>query len=184
MNNKITSGRTGGQESKNPSEGRASRARKAKMEKSKKPPKSPAETKLRELARSSASRAVRGAARLADFVSEKDTASAVQAIREAMGADNTIYDKEAEKLITTPDHKTRLAAATLFLAYTEGTPVKRIEAIVHNARTPQERMEALQGSPEMMAAMRAMSGLVDISVDGEIIDAEFEPVQETGGENE
>lgn len=131
-----------------------------------------------------ARRVIKGAARLADRITDKDREAAVGAIRAALDAKLTIFDAINKKLIQPPDHKTQLAAATLLLAYDEGLPVRRIEAIVHNARTPEERMEVLRGSPEMLKAMKAMSGIAVLEMDGEVIDAEFEAVQKTGGENE
>lgn len=65
------------------------------------------------------------AARLADLTDDKDENSCLQVIRDAMNATHRIFDPEHRRMIVVPDHKTRLAAATLILGYTEGTPIQR-----------------------------------------------------------
>ena len=49
----------------------------------------------------------------------------MRVLREAKVATHRIFDPATKQLIEVPDHKTRLAAITLELAYTEGRPVER-----------------------------------------------------------
>ena len=46
-------------------------------------------------------------------------------LRKAKRATHRIFDPAAKQLVEVPDHKTRLAAITLELAYAEGRPVER-----------------------------------------------------------
>lgn len=144
-----------------------------------------AEEKLGELFKNEPTvrRLVRRAASLADRITEVDRDATLQAIRRALHAHISIYDHHAMQLVKVPDHKTQLAAATLLLAYDEGTPVKRIAAVVQSHTTAAERVEALKQSPEMFKAMRALSGLgVGVEVEGVLIDVETEDVQKSPSE--
>lgn len=49
----------------------------------------------------------------------------MRVLRAAKAATHRIFDSAIKQLIEVPDHKTRLAAITLELAYTEGRPVER-----------------------------------------------------------
>jgi len=46
-------------------------------------------------------------------------------LRDAKAATHRVFDPATKQLIEVPDHKTRLAAVTLELAYTEGRPFER-----------------------------------------------------------
>jgi hypothetical protein len=113
---------------------------------------------------------VRASARLADFITQEDREENARVIREAANATMRIYSKEKKDLVEVPDHKTRLAAATLRLAYDEGTPVKRSVTIASDFHSADEVVRAIQSSPEASRALAALSGLgLTLEADGEII---------------
>lgn len=115
-------------------------------------------------------RVVKAAARLADFITPQDREDNARVIREAKQATTRIYSKEKKDLIEVPDHKIRLAATTLELAYDEGTPVKRSVTITSDFRSAEDILEALRQSPEAVRAMRALSGLgISLEADGQTI---------------
>ena len=100
---------------------------------------------------------VRASARLADFISQEDREDCARVIREAKQATMRVYSKEKGDLIVIPDHKTRLAATTLELAYIEGTPVKRSVEIKAEFESADMLIERLRSSPEAMRMIRAYS---------------------------
>lgn len=113
---------------------------------------------------------VKAAARLADFITPEDRAENARVIREAKRAMHRVYSKEKKDLIEVPDHKTRLAATTLELAYDEGTPVKRSITITSDFRSAEEIVKAINSSPEASRAMAALSGLgLTLESGGEVI---------------
>jgi len=59
------------------------------------------------------------------LLTEEDQAANVRVLREAKAATHHVFDPATKQLIEVPDHKTRLAAITLELAYTEGRPIER-----------------------------------------------------------
>jgi len=131
-----------------------------------------AEKKLRETitAEPAVRKVVRAAARLADFITPEDRAENARVIREAKRAMHRVYSKEAKDLIEVPDHKIRLAATTLELAYDEGTPVKRSVTITSNFRSAEEIVQAITSSPEASRALAALSGLgLSLETGGEVI---------------
>ena len=121
---------------------------------------------------------VKKAARLADMISDDDRQRAKDVIREAMEAVTRVYDHKSKSLDIQPDHKTRLAAATLQLAYDEGTPIKRSVTISTEFRSAEDILEAMRRSPEASRAMRALSGLgIPLEIEGEIINTMPETVK-------
>ena len=102
---------------------------------------------------------VRAAAKLADFITPEDRAENARVIREAKNAVTRIYSKEKKDLIEVPDHKIRLAATTLELAYDEGTPLKRSISINADFKSAEDILDAMKRSPEAARAMRAISGV-------------------------
>jgi hypothetical protein len=60
-----------------------------------------------------------------ELLTEHDLQENLRVIRQAKRATHRIYDGEQKRLIEVPDHKTRLAAVMLDLAYREGKPVER-----------------------------------------------------------
>ena len=68
-------------------------------------------------------------------------------IRQAKRATHRIYDGELKRLIEVPDHKMRLAAVALDLAYREGRPVERAQVLHAKADDFAEMLERFQHSP-------------------------------------
>lgn len=104
-------------------------------------------------------RVVNASARLADMLTPEDKVKAKAVIADALGANLQRYDVETRHLDITPDHKTRLAAATLLFAYAEGLPVKREVVLTGGFKSADEVVALLQESPEARRAMEALSGL-------------------------
>ena len=102
-------------------------------------------------------RVVRAAARLADFITPEDREENARVIRNAKRATMRIFCRDAQRLLEVPDHKTRLAATTLELAYDEGTPVKRSVEIKAEFESADVLIERLRSSPEAMRMMRVYS---------------------------
>ena len=74
------------------------------------------------------------------------------AIRDALTATQTTRSGTVE-----PDHKTRLQAATLALAYKHGRPVERQEVITANlSENDSAILERVKNSPTARAALRRM----------------------------
>ena len=72
------------------------------------------------------------------------------AIRDALTATQTTRSGTVE-----PDHKTRLQAATLALAYKHGRPVERQEVITANVTENEEYvMDRIKNSSALRAALR------------------------------
>lgn len=118
---------------------------------------------------------VRASKRLADRLDETNRERAKEVLVDAMEASGTMFDPEAKALRNIPDHKTRLAAATLVLAYDEGLPVKRTVTLTGDFQTADQLIDRLRSSPE---ALRAIMGAgVKIEVAGEVIEGEFSPVE-------
>ena len=76
------------------------------------------------------------------------------AIRDALTATQTTRSGIIE-----PDHKTRLQAATLALAYKQGRPVERQEVLTANITANDESiMDRIKKSPAAIAALRRFLG--------------------------
>jgi len=76
------------------------------------------------------------------------------AIRDALTATQTTRSGTIE-----PDHKTRLQAATLALAYKHGRPVERQEVLTANITASDESiMDRIKNSPAAIAALRRFLG--------------------------
>ena len=74
---------------------------------------------------SSIAKVIKKAISISELVTGEDQAASLRVLREAKRATHRIFDPATKQLIEVPDHKTRLAAITLELAYTEGRPVER-----------------------------------------------------------
>ena len=68
---------------------------------------------------------IKKAITISELITEEDQAASLRVLREAKRATHRVFDPAAKQLIEVPDHKTRLAAIALELAYTEGRPVER-----------------------------------------------------------
>ena len=121
-------------------------------------------------------RVVRQAARIADMITDEDRVKAKQVITEALGATSWRAACKGEvggRGVQEPDYKTRLAAATLQLAYDEGLPVKRSVVLTGNFANAEELAQALRSSPEAEKALKTLAGLgIAIENEGEIIEME------------
>lgn len=114
---------------------------------------------------------VKKSARLADRITEEDRDKSMEVIREALGATNRIYNREKGAVDIYPDCKTRLAAATLLLAYDEGLPVKRSVVLTGDFKSADELIAGLKDSPEAQRMLKALSWQgVQLVHDGEVID--------------
>ena len=122
----------------------------------------------------------------ADFIPERDRADNIIVIREAKKAKGRHYDVDLKQFVDWPDHKTRLAAATLQLAYDEGTPVQRQVVLSASFDSADKTIAKIKESPELLKAIQALQG-VGLTLEngaGEVIDIEAEGViQKTGSEN-
>jgi len=79
------------------------------------------------------------------------------AIRDALTATQTTRSGTVE-----PDHKTRLQAATLALAYKHGRPVERQEVITANLSENDDAiLERVKNSPAARAALRRVLDSAD-----------------------
>jgi len=83
------------------------------------------DARARKDARSALSKVLKKAASIGELLDEYDAHENIRVIREAKNAMHRVYSKEAGGLVEVPDHKARLAAVTLELAYREGLPVQR-----------------------------------------------------------
>jgi uncharacterized secreted protein with C-terminal beta-propeller domain len=82
-------------------------------------------SRARKEIRGSLAKIIKKAASITDLFTEHDQQENLRVIRQAKQATHRIYDGEQKRLIEVPDHKTRLAATMLDLAYREGKPVER-----------------------------------------------------------
>jgi hypothetical protein len=73
----------------------------------------------------SLAKVIKKAITISELITEEDQAASLRVLREAKHATHRIFDPATRQLIEAPDHKTRLAAITLELTYTEGRPVER-----------------------------------------------------------
>jgi hypothetical protein len=73
----------------------------------------------------SLAKVIKKAMSISERLTERDQAASVRVLREAKAATHRVFDPATKQLIEVPDHKTRLAAVTLELAYTEGRPIER-----------------------------------------------------------
>jgi hypothetical protein len=73
----------------------------------------------------SLAKVIKEAISISQLLTERDQAANVRVLREAKAATHRVFDPATKQLLEVPDHKTRLAAITLELAYTEGRPVER-----------------------------------------------------------
>jgi hypothetical protein len=99
---------------------------------------------------------IKKAISISELLTERDQAASLRVLREAKAATHRVYDPATKQLIEVPDHKTRLAAVTLELAYTEGRPIERqisvhgdvddFEAMLEKARNSPAFMESLQNT--------------------------------------
>ena len=132
-----------------------------------------AEKKLAEIIKQepAVSKVVKKAACLADLMTEQDRADNMRVLREAKNAIHHVYDKDLERLVEKPDHKTRLAATALSLAYDEGLPVQRQVVLTKAFESAEETIKKIKASPELLKAIQTFqAGGLALEAGGEIID--------------
>ena len=103
---------------------------------------------------SSLAKVIKKAISISHLITEEDQAASLRVLREAKRATHRIFDPATKRLIEVPDHKTRLAAITLELAYTEGRPVERQIQLSGQFDDLQTLMDAVKQTPtgrEMLA---------------------------------
>jgi hypothetical protein len=76
---------------------------------------------------------IKKAASIAELLTEHDQEENLRVIREAKRATYRVFNLETKKMEEVPDHKTRLAAVVLDLAYREGKPVERQISVIGSA---------------------------------------------------
>jgi hypothetical protein len=145
-----------------------------------------AESKLSDLSRRepTVAKVIRKAAQLADLITDEDRAENMRVLREAKNAIHHVYDKDSESLVEKPDHKTRLAAATLQLAYDEGLPVQRQVVLTKQFESAAEIMSTVKQSPELLKAVLALQAQgIQVESAGQVIDIEAD-FQKKGSESD
>ena len=114
---------------------------------------------------------IKAAARFADLLNDEDMEENLRVIREAKKATHRFYDIASKTWTYTPDHKTRLAAVALQLAYDEGLPVQRSVAVTGSFKDAGELLATLNESPAAREALKILSNLgIKVENDGEIIE--------------
>ena len=114
---------------------------------------------------------IKAAARIADFITDDDRAENAKVIRDAKGANHRYYDMKSKEWTVTPDHKTRLAAVALELAYDEGLPVQRSVAMAGSFKDASELLATLNESPAAREALKLLSNMgIQVEDEGSIIE--------------
>jgi hypothetical protein len=111
------------------------------------------------------------AASIAELLTQGDQEENLRVIREAKLATHRVYDFELKKGIDVPDHKTRLAATMLDLAYREGKPVERQISAHTDAQDFPELLRRLQQSE----AHKAIEDSEQKTVDGKAVTPTLRP---------
>jgi len=129
---------------------------------------------------SAVAKVVKRSARLADMITDEDRVKAKKVITEAMEATcwRAAEEGSGKKCTVEPDYKTRLAAATLQLAYDEGLPVKRSIVLTGDFKSAEDLASELKDSPEALRVFRKLNEQgIQVVHDGEVIDLQPEDVK-------
>jgi hypothetical protein len=94
---------------------------------------------------------IKKAISISHLITGEDQAESLRVLRDAKHATHRIFDPTTRQLIEVPDHKTRLAAITLELAYTEGRPVERSIAAHADVEDFPKLLAKLKYSPAFQA---------------------------------
>jgi hypothetical protein len=94
----------------------------------------------------SLAKVIKKAITISELLTERDQAASVRVLREAKAATHRVFDPATKQLIEVPDHKTRLAAITLELAYTEGRPIERQISMSGDSEDFAEMLERFKDS--------------------------------------
>ena len=111
-------------------------------------------SRARKEIRGSLSKIMKKAASISELLTEDDQKENLRVIRQAKRATHRIYDGEQKRLIEVPDHKTRLAAVTLELAYTEGRPIERQISVSGDVDDFAAMLEKARQSPAFMDSLQ------------------------------
>jgi hypothetical protein len=97
---------------------------------------------------------IKKAISISELLTERDQAASLRVLREAKAATHRVYDPATKQLIEVPDHKTRLAAVTLELAYTEGRPIERQISVSGDVDDFAAMLEKARQSPAALASLQ------------------------------
>jgi peptidyl-tRNA hydrolase len=114
-------------------------------------------SRARKEIRGSLAKIMKKAVSINELLTEHDQHENLRVIRQAKRATHRIYDGEQKRLIEVPDHKTRLAAVTLELAYSEGRPVERQMSLSGKFEDLAALQERLKHSPVFQQIMAERS---------------------------
>ena len=109
----------------------------------------------------SLAKVIKKAISISHLITGEDQADSLQVLREAKHATHRIFDPVTRQLIEVPDHKTRLAAITLELAYTEGRPVERQIVATTRFDDLQSLRERIQSLPSLQKGKEVAPALPD-----------------------
>lgn len=98
---------------------------------------------------------IKKAASIAELLTEHDQEENLRVIRQAKRATHRVFNLETKAMEEVPDHKTRLAAVVLDLAYREGKPVERQLQIRGKFEDLNQLFERVQNSPAASRALEA-----------------------------
>ena len=102
----------------------------------------------------SLAKVIKKAISISERLTERDQAASMRVLREAKAATHRVYDPATKQLIEVPDHKTRLAAVTLELAYTEGRPIERQISVSGDVEDFAAMLEKAKQSPAFMDSLQ------------------------------
>lgn len=105
---------------------------------------------------------VKKAISISELLTADDQQENLRVLRNAKFATHRIFDPETRKMIEVPDHKTRLAAITLELAYTEGRPVERQLQLQSGCLSLDDILGKVKNSPTLMRSLGADLPLIDV----------------------
>jgi hypothetical protein len=100
----------------------------------------------------------------------------VRVLREAKNATHRVFDPATKQLIEVPDHKTRLAAITLELAYTERDLGEMLERIRGS-----DEWQRLHSQQKTVQALPESASEEDIQASVELASPVSDPVDIDGG---
>lgn len=110
---------------------------------------------------------VKKAISISELLTEEDLRENARVLRQAKRATHRIFDPEKRKMIQVPDHKTRLAAITLELAYSEGRPIERQIQLQAKFEDLGEVLAQVRESPETMKMLAKLGQpVIDVESEG------------------
>lgn len=83
---------------------------------------------------------------------------AIDCLLEGLEAERSFYDAGSKSTLTEPDYKTRVTAAEILLAYTDGKPIERKEIVKMTMDSMESYTERIKRSPELRAKLRELLG--------------------------